>query len=175
MAAARDLIRDEGTDALTLGRLAERAGVAKPLVYDHFGTRAGVLEGLYRELDARQHHALDAALDGAADELDAVADVVAAAYLDCALAEGRELADVVAALAGSPTLERLRREAEDAYLTRCSEALAPFATGGPVGTAQLRALVGAADALARSALTGRVDPDEARRTLARVITALVPR
>ena len=33
------LVREEGTEALTLGRLAEQAGVTKPVVYDHFGTR----------------------------------------------------------------------------------------------------------------------------------------
>lgn len=38
---ARELIRDAGTDGFTLGRLADRAGVTKPLVYDHFGDRAG--------------------------------------------------------------------------------------------------------------------------------------
>ena len=48
------VIRDEGTDALTLGRLAERAGVTKPVVYDHFGTREGLLTALYRDFDARQ-------------------------------------------------------------------------------------------------------------------------
>ncbi|MBN2992365.1 helix-turn-helix transcriptional regulator, partial [Pseudomonas cedrina subsp. fulgida] len=37
---AWQLVRDEGTEALTLGRLAELAGVTKPVVYDHFVTRA---------------------------------------------------------------------------------------------------------------------------------------
>ena len=33
------IIREEGADKLTLGRLASRAGVSKPVAYDHFGTR----------------------------------------------------------------------------------------------------------------------------------------
>ncbi|WP_077691313.1 MULTISPECIES: TetR family transcriptional regulator [Nocardiopsis] len=37
--------------------IAERAGVAEPLVYDHFGNRAGVLAELHREFDARRHEA----------------------------------------------------------------------------------------------------------------------
>ena len=41
------LIGDEGTDALTLGRLADVAGITKPVVYDHFGTRNGLLAALY--------------------------------------------------------------------------------------------------------------------------------
>ena len=51
---AWQLVRDEGTDALTLGRLAELAGVTKPVVYDHFAARAGVLAALYADFDERQ-------------------------------------------------------------------------------------------------------------------------
>ena len=167
---ARDLIREAGTDELTLGRLAERAGVTKPLVYDHFGDRSGVLAELYRAFEARQHEALGVALAGAGSELPAVAGVVAGAYLDCCLAEGRELADVVAALAGSATLSRLRQEAEETYLTRCREALEPLC--GPIDAASLHALIGAGDALARSVLTGRISAARARGALTRVLTAL---
>ncbi|MDA4891042.1 helix-turn-helix domain containing protein [Streptomyces sp. MS2A] len=171
LAAARDLIREEGTDRLTLGRLAERAGVAKPLVYDHFGDRSGVLAELYREFDARQHAALDAALTQVEPDLDAVADLMAGAYLDCARAEGRELADVLSALTGSPTLERLRRDATDAYLAKCRSALAPVART-PVDTAGLHAVAGAADALSRASLAGELDEGRARRALARIIVAV---
>ncbi|MCG8916007.1 TetR/AcrR family transcriptional regulator [Actinokineospora sp. PR83] len=167
---ARQLIRDKGTDELTLGRLAEQAGVTKPLVYGHFGDRAGVLAELYREFEARQREALEVALDEATPSLAAVAGVVAGAYIDCCLAEGRELADVVAALAGSATLSQVRQEAEDAYLTRCRTALEPFC--GPIDAAGLHALIGAGDALARNALAGRISPARARDVLTRVITAL---
>jgi len=167
---ARELIRDVGTDELTLGRLAERAGVTKPLVYDHFGDRAGVLAELYREFEARQREALDAALNEAGPGLPAVAGVVAGAYIDCCLAEGRELADVVASLAGSSTLSRLRQEAEDAYLIRCRTALEPLC--GPIDAAGLHALIGAGDALARSALAGRISAARARGVLTRVLLAL---
>ncbi|MGV9796550.1 TetR/AcrR family transcriptional regulator [Mycobacterium sp. NPDC003449] len=170
LGVARDLIREAGTEEFTLGRLAERAGVTKPLVYDHFGDKAGVLVELYREFEERQRATLDAALEGADRELPSVTRVVAGAYIDCCVAEGRELADVVAALAGSPALSRLRQEAEDAYLVKCRKALAPFS--GPIDAAGLRAIIGAGDALARDALTGRVSAAEARNTLARVIAAI---
>jgi AcrR family transcriptional regulator len=167
---ARELIRNVGTDELTLGRLAEQAGVTKPLVYDHFGDRSGVLAELYRAFEVRQRETLDAALRDTGPGLPEVAGVVAGAYIDCCLAEGRELADVVAALAGSSTLSLLRQEAEEAYLTRCRAALEPLC--GPSDAAGLHALIGAGDALARSALTGRISAARARDALTRVITAL---
>ena len=167
---ARELIRDLGTDEFTLGRLAERAGVTKPLVYDHFGDRSGVLAELYREFEARQRRTLEVALAGAEPELPVVAGLVAGAYIDCCLAEGRELAAVIAALAGSSTLSELRQEAEEAYLTMCREALEPLS--GPIDAAGLHSLVGAGDALARGVLSGRISAARARGALARVITAI---
>ena len=112
--AARELIRDAGTDQFTLARLADRAGVTKPLVYDHFGDKAGVLAELYRAFEARQRDMLHTALREGEPDLEETASLVAGAYIDCCLAEGRELADIVAALTGSSTLSRLRQEAEDA-------------------------------------------------------------
>jgi AcrR family transcriptional regulator len=58
--AAWRVVREEGTEALTLGRLAEQSGVTKPVVYDHFGTRSGLLAALYQEFDARQTAIMDA-------------------------------------------------------------------------------------------------------------------
>jgi AcrR family transcriptional regulator len=168
--AARELIRDVGTDDFTLGRLAERAGVTKPLVYDHFGDRAGVLAELYREFEAHQRAMLGVALRDVEPEEALVISVVAGAYVDCCLAEGRELADVVAALAGSARLSELRQEAERAYFVLCRDALRPFSRS--LDAAGLQAIVGAGDALARSALAGRIGPDDARGALARVIAAV---
>lgn len=167
---ARELIRDMGTDDLTLGRLAERAGVTKPLVYNHFGDRAGLLAELYREFEARQRATLELALAASDGNLSTVADLVAAAYIDCCLAEGRDLADVVAALAGSSALSQLRQEAEDAYLSMCREALEPLC--GPLDVAALHAVIGAGDALVRNVLIDRMSAARARGVLARVITAI---
>jgi len=170
LVAARELIRDTGTDDFTLGRLADRAGVTKPLVYDHFGDRAGVLAELYREFEARQRETLALALRDVRPDEALIVSLVAGAYIDCCLAEGRELADVVAALAGSATLTELRQEAEEAYFSVCRDALRPFSRA--LDAAGLQAIVGAGDALARSALAGRIGPDEARGALARVIAAV---
>ena len=43
LAVALSIVREEGADRLTLGHLAQRAGVSKPVAYDHFGTRSGLL------------------------------------------------------------------------------------------------------------------------------------
>lgn len=170
LSVARRLIREVGTDEFSLGRLAERAGVTKPLVYDHFGDRAGVFAELYREFEAHQRETLTVALDAAKPDLPSAAALVAGAYIDCYLAEGRELADVVAALESSPTLSRVRHEAEDAYIALCRDTLETLT--GPIDGASLHAVIGAGDALSRSVLEGQISARKARTTLTRVIIAV---
>lgn len=51
---ARGIVRQQGTEALTLGYLAERANVTKPIPYDHFGDREGLLMALYQDYSDRQ-------------------------------------------------------------------------------------------------------------------------
>lgn len=169
------LVREEGTDALTLGRLAEQAGVTKPVVYDHFVTRTGLLAALYREFDARQNDLIDAALQASEPTLAAKASVIASSYVDCVLLQGREIPGVIAALAGSPELEKVKREYEAAFMEKCRIALAPFAGSGNIAPAGLRAMLGAAEALSYAAAAGEITAAEAKDELFETIVAMVAR
>lgn len=175
MDVAWALIREEGTEALTLGRLSERAGVTKPVVYDHFGDRTGLLIALYREFDDRQTARLQAALATDEPTLVGRAAVIAAAYLDCVLAQGREIPGVVAALTSSPELERVKRECDAAFRETCRAALAPFAPAGAIAPAGLWAMLGAAEALSAAAVNGELTAAEALVELAETIVAMVAR
>lgn len=175
MDAAWQLVRNEGTEALTLGRLAELAGVTKPVVYDHFGTRSGLLAALYGEFEARQTQIMEAALSAAAPTLEARAAAIAGAYVDCVLAQGRELPGVVAALSSSPALEAIRRTAEADFLGKCRALLEPFAGGRGLSAAGLRGMLGAAEALSTAAANGELDAPAAKQELAATIEAMVRR
>lgn len=172
---AQELIRVDGSDALTLARIAERAGVAKPLVYHHFGTRAAVLAELYRAFDERQHAALDAALATSPGNLNTVAQTIADAYVGCALSEGTELPGLIAALAGSPESERLRRDADQTFGSKCRKALLPFARSGEIPDAAIHAILGAADGVARAVIAGEISAEDAHAALVAAIEALVSR
>jgi len=167
------IVREEGTDALTLGHLAERAGVTKPVVYSHFGTRAGLLATLFRRFDARQTELMDAALEGSKPTLADRANVIAASYVDCVLSQGRELPGVVAALEGSPEMERIKREFYTAFLEKCRVLLAPFAPSGDISPAGLWSMLGAAQSLSHAAAGGAVTRADAITELDRAIRAMV--
>jgi AcrR family transcriptional regulator len=52
LAAAREIIQEGGAQALTMDRLAERAGVGKGTVFRRFGSRAGLLLTLLDDSEA---------------------------------------------------------------------------------------------------------------------------
>jgi AcrR family transcriptional regulator len=169
------LIRKEGTDALTLGRLSECAGVTKPVVYDQFGTRNGLLAALYEDFDVRQTAVIDAALEASKPTLEAKAMTIASAYVDCVLAQGREIPDVLAALAGSPELEQIKQKYQLAFIEKCRGILAPFIVSRKIKIASFWAMLGAADALSAAATHAAITPSQAQKELFEIIIAMVQR
>ncbi len=169
------LIRDEGTDALTLGRLAEQAGVSKPVVYDHFGTRNGLLAALYQDFDQRQTAIIDDAIAASKPTLKDKADVIATRYVECVSAQGREIPGVLAALNGSPELAAVKAQYQHAFIKKCQDLLAPFAGPQGVCLASLWGMLGAADALSQAAVAGDITQQAARGELFQIILDLVKR
>ncbi len=167
--AALRLVRARGADGLTLVTLAEAAGVSRPIVYDHFGTRAGLLLALYRRLDERHRAASTRALAAAAPTAGAIADVLSAAYFACAT-DMPEFTAVSAALKGDPEMEAARHEMLDSYTRAMATAFAPH-SGLDAETIQLRCvgLLGAAEALATELNQGRTTAAEATAALADLI------
>ncbi|MBC2383285.1 TetR/AcrR family transcriptional regulator [Pseudomonas sp. WS 5106] len=169
---AWQMVRDEGTEALTLGRLAELAGVTKPVVYDHFVTRAGLLAALYEDFDGRQNQVFADAIEASNATLEDRAWVIASSYVDCVLLQGREIPGVIAALSSSPELETLKRQYEAIFLDKCRDVLSPF---GRISQAGLRAMLGAAEALSHAAASGEISREEAQQELLATILAMVSR
>ncbi|CCQ17962.1 putative TetR family transcriptional regulator [Rhodococcus sp. AW25M09] len=167
------LVRAEGADALTLGRLAEHAGVAKPVVYSHFASRAELLAALFTEFDDRQAAMLEESIGVAVESLDGRAHAIANSYVGCALAQGRELTGVLAALEGSPELEQVKRAAERDYSERCRRILEPFSGKGGISAPTITAIFGAAEALSQAAVAGALAPEEATGELAQLIVGIV--
>lgn len=173
--AAWQLIADEGTDALTLIHLSEVAGVTKPLVYDHFGSRNGLLAALYEDYDVRQTALFDAAVAAAEPTREAKARTIAISYVNCVLTQGRDIAEVLAALSGSPELSAVKHRYQQLFIDKCSALLAPFVGPRGLTKAGLWGLLGAADALANAAVAGDIGTTEAAGELQSALLDLLNR
>jgi AcrR family transcriptional regulator len=162
---ALGIVRAQGADGLTLVTLAEAAGVSRPIVYDHFVTRGGLLLALYRRLDERHRTAVTQALRTAAPTAGAIARVMSAAYFACAT-DMPEFAAVSAALKGNPEMEAVQHEMLDSYTSVMAAALAPHSSL-PAEALRLRCVgvLGAAEAIA-------AELNRERTTAADAVTAL---
>ncbi|MGC5703019.1 TetR/AcrR family transcriptional regulator [Pseudomonas sp. NFXW11] len=172
---AWQIVRSHGTEALTLGYLAEQAGVTKPVVYDHFATRAVLLAALYTDFDQRQTALMDQALCSSEATLDSRARIIATSYVDCVMLQGREIPGVIAALASSPELQIIKRDYEAAFLEKCRQNLEPFAAGATLSVASLRAMLGAAEALSHAAAMEEISAEQAQEELYATIVAMLER
>nr|WP_216668578.1 TetR/AcrR family transcriptional regulator [Cronobacter sakazakii] len=170
---AWQIIREEGTEALTLGRLAERAGVTKPVVYDHFTSRSGLLAALYHEYEVRQNRKMDEAIARIQPELLPLAAVIADAYIECVLLQGREMPNVMAALTGTPELEKLRQDYAVEFISKCRTLFAPLRADNALRDAALWAMFGAAEGLSWAVTMGAIDAAQAKAELRDAIVGMV--
>jgi AcrR family transcriptional regulator len=168
------IVREEGTDGLTLARLAERAGVTKPIAYEHFGTRAGLLIALFRDYDDRTTLAVRAALASGGKTLGDVASILAAAYMDACLSMGPEVGAIFDALSASEETEDFRRSFRAFLIGEFRRAFAPVVKfSGRAGKATLIGILGAAETLAEEASAGRLSRNEAVASLTRIILGAI--
>ncbi|WP_436762294.1 TetR/AcrR family transcriptional regulator [Streptosporangium sp. V21-05] len=162
---AMTIVRAQGTDSLTLLTLAEAAGVSRPIVYDHFGTRPGLLLALYRRLDERHRTAAEQALREAAPTPGDTARVMSVAYFTCAT-DMPEWNAISAALKGNPEMEAAEHEMLAGYTDWMAAALLPYSGLTPEAL-RLRCVgaLGAAETIAAELNRGRA-------TVADAVTAL---
>lgn len=103
-----------------MGYLAERANVTKPIPYDHFGDREGLLMALYQDYSDRQLAKFRETLAVDSKTLDKTIRFFSAAYIDCAMTAGPETGPITAAaLSGSRALQSFR----EACVAECADCL----------------------------------------------------
>jgi AcrR family transcriptional regulator len=146
LAAARELLAEGGTEALTFPHLAARTGLARSSVYEYFKSRAAVVEALCTvDLPVWAAELADAAR-GAETPLARVEAYVRAQLALVGDARHRTLADVAALELDEAARERIRA-AHGLLVSPLVDALAELGHPRPGLAAQL--LQGTVEAAAR--------------------------
>lgn len=143
--------------------------MSRPIAYDHFATRPGLLLALYRRLDERHRAAITQALRDAAPSADEVVRVLSTAYFACAT-DMPELSAVSAALKGNPEMEAIQHELTDSYADLMATTLLPYSGLAPQAL-RLRCVgvLGAAEAIAAELNRERATDGEAVTALTDLI------
>ena len=170
LATASDIVREQGTDALTLGALAERAGVSKPIAYSHFETRSGLMMALYKAAMDRQLGVLAEALEGAPQEPATIVRILAQAYLECATTIGPEWHAIGAALRGDAMMDAYQQEMSENHAAFYAKAIQPFSELDPAAV-QRRciSLIATMEAMSNELTAGRIDMEVAVEDLISLI------
>ncbi|WP_315858844.1 TetR/AcrR family transcriptional regulator [Rhizobium leguminosarum] len=167
---ALSIVRERGADELTLGNLALRAGVSRPVAYEHFTTRAGLLIALYQRLEDSYVRTLKDGLAAAPPDLEAIAAVMSASYFNCLADLGSEALAISAALQGSGEMAKQQQRMMDEYVAIMSAALRPFiAPPGESLRILCVGLLGAAEAIARDVQASRTSQAAAVQALTSLI------
>jgi AcrR family transcriptional regulator len=169
--AALDIVREEGVEALTLARAAERAGVTKPIAYEHFGTRAGLLIALFQDYDVPTHDAFQSALKARGKTLQDAASIFSTSYVDSCLEMGPEIAAVFSALAVCSETQDFLQTWRGSLIDEACAAFAVFTPNEARRRTLMIGILGAAEALAAAVWAKLISRDEAVISLARIITA----
>jgi AcrR family transcriptional regulator len=149
---------------------AEIAGVSKPIAYEHFKTRSGLLMALYKEIDDRHIAMLLDALTRAPRRLGDVARVASDAYMACYSSTGSQAHAIGAALQGDGEMDAFHQGLVDNYVKLYCDMLAPYSCLSRKALhLHCIGLVGAAEAISREMIHGRISEAAASATLASLI------
>jgi len=175
LAVALEVIRTQGADCLTLGHLATCAGVSKPVVYDHFGSRSGLLIDLYRWIDSERIETFRQAMAATRKDLDETVACLADAYIRCAADLAGEFYIVGAALAGSKEKAKVYDELLDQSVAMFVSVLRPFSELSKDATTRLCiGLVGAGEGLSAAIVRGQLAEADAVATFVEIIRGSLP-
>lgn len=170
---ARLIVREEGADRLTLAHLAVRAGVSKPVTYEHFETRTGLLIELYKWIDIERITAFRVAMAQGSRPAKETIAALAETYLACGTDQGDEFHAVGAALAGSEDKASVYQELVDKVVEMFVAVLRPY-SNLPAQSLVLAsmALIAAGDALTTAITRGNCSAAEATEVFATLIAAV---
>lgn len=175
LTTALDVIRTQGADALTLGHLATRAGVSKPVVYDHFGSRSGLLIDLYRWIDGERIETFRQAMAATRRDRDETIACLADAYIRCAADLTGEFHIVGAALAGSADKANVYDELLDQAVAMFVSVLRPLTKlSDDAATRLCIGLVGAGEGLSAAIVRDKLTEADAIAVFAGMIRGSLP-
>lgn len=167
---ARGMVGEEGTEKLTLARLAERAGVSKPVAYDHFRRRNDLLLELYIWIDTEKVDAFRERMESSKIGSRETVGALARAYIDCASDVSGEFHAVGAALAGTPERASVFADLLENSIRMFVAVLGPHVALNPSELERrCRALVAAGECLAADVVLGRSTNVEATDSFADII------
>lgn len=173
---AKTLLESGGANALTLAELAEQAGVSKPIAYDHFGTRSGLLIAMLEDTSLYYESDAEAKIAKAPETIPAISEIVATAYVQCAIEAGPAVTVLAAAAEADSDARMAGRVIQRNHAENFQRAFAPVLNSDHARLQPLfRSLVAAANAICDDRTHNNISSKLAIETLTHLlVTSLTP-
>ncbi|WP_257326529.1 TetR/AcrR family transcriptional regulator [Pseudoalteromonas rhizosphaerae] len=123
---AFEMVKEQGTDALTLISLAKKAGVTKPITYNHFSTRQMLLYSLFRRCDNELSSQMNSLIKTQSNNLRSAIAVYISSYINCLETNGKVYDDIVSALKAYPEYSGIESDIRDYFCEVIKKTLSPF-------------------------------------------------
>lgn len=170
LSVANQIIREEGTEALTLITLADKAGVTKPITYRHFGNRKTLLHILFQQTYTQVAETMQQQILKDATCLKDAVRIFAGTCINCMDNHGKEFSAIISALKAYPEYEQIDLEVQDFYCNTLQSSLAPFLPEGyQIPKLTLIMIYGATNAAGGMLLNGLITKDEMVHNVTRLI------
>ena len=168
---SKEILEADGADALTLGVLAARAGVSKPVAYDHFETRAGLLIAMLEDTSRYYESNARTQIEAAPQSLVDTAKILSEIYVACTLEAGPHVSKLLAAVEANADAHEVGRLFCAGHAEQLRQAFDPLVIDENGELPLLfTGLIAAADAICAEMTAGRISPDAAADALTHLLT-----
>lgn len=124
---AVEMVSEEGFDALRMDWLATRAGVTRPVVYEHFADRQGLVIAVMQLLAIEMAAAIGAVQTEPDDDLEHILRAETHAFFDLVGQRGRAIRAVLVAENISPAVDDARRQMMNRPIKRWADRFVAYA------------------------------------------------
>lgn len=116
LSIAVSIIKNRGSEALTLATVAQEAGVTKPVAYNHFETKEKLLKQIYQNIDNRLIESIQLAKQSSCQSTEDIISILCDSYVDCMQINGEIYDLTVAALKCYPNNIELSQDIQDFFV-----------------------------------------------------------
>lgn len=121
LSVAVSILKEDGAEGLTLATVAEKAGVTKPIAYNHFFSRENLLKQIYQGIDQRLIESIQIAKDNNNLSLKETVSILCDSYINCMRVNGEIYDITLSALKCFPKNAGLQEEVLDFFVNAYSE------------------------------------------------------
>lgn len=161
LSVAISILREDGAEGLTLAMVAKKAGVTKPIAYNHFSSKQKLLKEIYQGIDQRLIASIQAARSDHNLSLEETISILCESYINCMRTNGEIYDITLSALKCFPENAGLQEEVLNFFVNAYSEIFQlPIDDASPINKMKLLSVYGIIESVGEAIVTDSIPTEE---------------